>query len=119
MRWAPWSWQWPTAPFAAISLNAESPKSLHADIRAMWQRYDYAYHADTTRPLNADIVSPALAEFLVEHFVVWGDVPRWRSKLDLLRGYGCDGIMFILGQGDAEQACEAIGSRLRELGELP
>lgn len=95
------------------------PESLHADIRAMWQRYDYAYHADTTRPLNADIVSPALAEFLVEHFVVWGDVPRWRSKLDLLRGYGCDGIMFILGQGDAEQACEAIGSRLRELGELP
>jgi hypothetical protein len=55
----------------------------------------------------------------VEHFVVWGDVPRWRSKIDLLRGYGCDGIMFILGQGDAEQACEAIGSRLRELGEIP
>jgi hypothetical protein len=27
--------------------------------------------------------------------------------------------MFILGQGDAEQACEAIASRLRELGEIP
>jgi alkanesulfonate monooxygenase SsuD/methylene tetrahydromethanopterin reductase-like flavin-dependent oxidoreductase (luciferase family) len=95
------------------------PESLHAEIRAMWQRYDYAYHADSTRPLNADIVSPALAEFLVEHFVIWGDASRWRSKLDLLRGHGCDGIMFILGQGDAEQACEAIASRLRELGELP
>ena len=95
------------------------PESLHAEIRAMWQRYDYAYHADSTRPLNADIVSPALAEFLVEHFVIWGDASRWRSKLDLLRGHGCDGIMFILGQRDAEQACEAIASRLRELGEIP
>jgi 5,10-methylenetetrahydromethanopterin reductase len=95
------------------------PESLHAEIRAMWQRYDYAYHADSTRPLNADIVSPALAEFLVEHFVIWGNASRWRSKLDLLRGHGCDGIMFILGQGAAEQACEAIASRLRELGELP
>jgi len=95
------------------------PESLHAEIRAMWQRYDYAYHADSTRPLNADIVSPALAEFLVEHFVIWGDASRWRSKLDLLRGHGCDGIMFILGQGDAEQACEAIASRLRELGGIP
>jgi 5,10-methylenetetrahydromethanopterin reductase len=95
------------------------PESLHAEIRAMWQRYDYAYHADSTRPLNADIVSPALAEFLVEHFVIWGDASRWRSKLDMLRGHGCDGIMFILGQGDAEQACEAIASRLRKLGEVP
>jgi 5,10-methylenetetrahydromethanopterin reductase len=95
------------------------PEPLHADVRAMWQHYDYAYHADATRPFNVDIVSPALAEFLVEHFVIWGDAPRWRSKLDVLRGHGCDGIMFILGQGDAEQACEAIASRLRELGEIP
>jgi 5,10-methylenetetrahydromethanopterin reductase len=95
------------------------PEALHADVRAMWQRYDYAYHADATRPLNLEVVSPALAEFLVEHFVIWGDAPRWRAKLDLLRSHGCDGIMFILGQGDAEQASEAIASRLRELGELP
>ena len=39
------------------------PESLHADIRAMWKRYDYAYHADTTRPLNADIVSPRWRNF--------------------------------------------------------
>ena len=95
------------------------PEPLHADIHKMWQRYDYAYHADATRPLNLEIVSPALAEFLVEHFVIWGDAPRWRSKLDLLRSYGCDGIMFILGQGDAEQSTEAIALRLRELGEIP
>jgi 5,10-methylenetetrahydromethanopterin reductase len=105
--------------FRGDLFEREIPESLHADVRAMWQRYDYAYHADSTRPLNVDIVSPALAEFLVEHFVIWGDAPRWRSKLGLLRTYGCDGIMFILGQGDAEQACEAIASRLRELGEIP
>jgi 5,10-methylenetetrahydromethanopterin reductase len=95
------------------------PESLHADIHAMWKRYDYAYHADSTRPANVEIVSPALAEYLVEHFVIWGDASRWRSKLSQLRGHGCDGIMFILGQGDAEQSSDAIASRLRELGEIP
>jgi 5,10-methylenetetrahydromethanopterin reductase len=95
------------------------PEPLHADVRAMWKRYDYAYHADSTRPQNLRVVSPALAEFLVENFVIWGDASRWRSKLDLLRSHGCDGVMFILGQGDAEQTTEAIASRLRELGELP
>jgi 5,10-methylenetetrahydromethanopterin reductase len=94
------------------------PESLHADVHAMWKRYDYAYHADSTRPQNVEVVSPALAEFLVEHFVIWGDAPRWRSKLDLLRSHGCDGIMFILGQGDAEQTTEAIAAGLRELGEI-
>jgi 5,10-methylenetetrahydromethanopterin reductase len=94
------------------------PEVLHADVHAMWKHYDYAYHADTTRPQNLEVVSPALAEFLVEHFVVWGDASRWRSKLDALRGYGCDGIMFILGQGDAAENTGAIAARLAELGEL-
>ena len=94
------------------------PELLHADIHAMWKRYDYAYHADSNRPLNLEVVSPELAEFLVEHFVIWGDVSRWRTKLDLLRNQGCDGVMFILGQGDAEQATVAIALRLRELGEI-
>jgi 5,10-methylenetetrahydromethanopterin reductase len=94
------------------------PEALHADVHAMWKRYDYAYHADTTRPQNLEVVSPALAEYLVEHFVIWGDAPRWRSKLGLLRGCGCDGIMFILGQGDAEQTTGAIALRLQELGEI-
>ena len=95
------------------------PELLHADVHAMWERYDYAYHADLSRPANVEIVSPALAEFLVEHFVIWGDAARWRAKLDLLRSYGFDGIMFIIGQGDAEKMTEAIALRLRELGELP
>jgi 5,10-methylenetetrahydromethanopterin reductase len=85
----------------------------------MWKSYDYAYHADASRPLNLEIVSPALAEFLVEHFVIWGDAPRWRAKLDLLRSHTCDGIMFILGQGDAGEVSERTAARLRELGELP
>jgi hypothetical protein len=50
--------------------------------------------------------------------VIWGDASRWQSKLDFLRGYGCDGIMFILGQGDAVQTTAAIAARLVELGEL-
>ena len=54
------------------------PEALHADVHAMWKRYDYAYHAISTRPENLEVVSPALAEFLVEHFVIWGDAPRWR-----------------------------------------
>jgi hypothetical protein len=54
----------------------------------------------------------------VEHFVIWGDASRWRSKLDTLRGYGCDGVMFILGQGDAEPTIAAIAARLLELGEF-
>jgi 5,10-methylenetetrahydromethanopterin reductase len=95
------------------------PEALHADVHAMWKSYDYAYHADASRPLNLEIVSPALAEFLVEHFVIWGDAPRWRAKLDLLRSHTCDGIMFILGQGDAGEVSERTAARLRELGELP
>jgi 5,10-methylenetetrahydromethanopterin reductase len=94
------------------------PEVLHADVHTMWRRYDYAYHADSTRPLNIEVVSPALAEYVIEHFVIWGDVSRWRSKLNELRGHGSDGIMFIVGQGDAEQSSEAIASRLRELGEI-
>ena len=94
------------------------PEALHADVHAMWKRYDYAYHADSTRPQNLEVVSPALAEFLVEHFVIWGDASRWRSKIRFLRSYDCDGIMLILGQGDAEQTTGAIASRLQELGEL-
>jgi 5,10-methylenetetrahydromethanopterin reductase len=94
------------------------PEALHADVHAMWKRYDYAYHADSTRPQNLEVVSQALAEYLVEHFVIWGDAPRWRSKLGLLRGCGCNGIMFILGQGDAEQTTGAIALRLQELGEI-
>jgi 5,10-methylenetetrahydromethanopterin reductase len=95
------------------------PQSLHADVREMWEKYDYAFHADTTRPRNLQIVSPALAEYLVEHFVIWGDTPRWQDRLAFLRARGCDGVMFILGHGNADEVVEQIAARLTELGYLP
>jgi 5,10-methylenetetrahydromethanopterin reductase len=94
------------------------PQSLHADVHEMWERYDYAFHADNTRPRNVQIVSPTLAEYLVEHFVIWGDTPRWRDRLAFLRTHGCDGVMFILGHG-ADDVVEQIAARLTELGHLP
>jgi 5,10-methylenetetrahydromethanopterin reductase len=95
------------------------PESLHADVLELWRRYDYAFHADTARPRNLQIVSPALAEYLVEHFVIWGDADRWRDKLGSLRTQGSDGVMFILGPGKEGEVVEAIAARLVELGLLP
>ena len=55
---------------------------------AIWRgRSDYALHAYTTRPHNLQIVSPALAEYLVEHFLIWGDTPRWQDRLAILRAH--------------------------------
>ncbi len=92
------------------------PEELHEDIRELWRRYDYAFHADNTRPENMDLVSPALAEYLVEHFVVWGDADRWKEKMAFLTSQGCDGVHFILGQGDQRDLVAKIGDRLAEIG---
>lgn len=94
------------------------PERLHADIREMWRRYDYAHHADNTRPENVRRISPALAAYLVEHFVIWGDERRWAAKLDLLRASGFHGVHFILGQGGQRHLVSALSDRLRALGEL-
>lgn len=91
------------------------PERLHADIHSMWQRYDYAFHADTTRPRNMEVVSRALAEYLVENFVIWGDERRWAGRLESLAAQGCDGVMFILGQDDQHSAVLQITERLRRL----
>lgn len=94
------------------------PERLHDDVRRMWQAYDYAYHADSTRPRNRDVVSRALAEYLVENFVVWGDEDRWAARLAALAEQGCDGVMFILGQSDQYATTLRITERLRALGLL-
>ena len=94
------------------------PEELHADIRTLWERYDYAFHADNTRPQNTDLVSPRLAEYLVEHFVIWGDAVRWRSRLALLQAHGCTGVMFILGQGEQLDVVSRLADRLTDLGHL-
>jgi alkanesulfonate monooxygenase SsuD/methylene tetrahydromethanopterin reductase-like flavin-dependent oxidoreductase (luciferase family) len=95
------------------------PDRLHRDVQLMWQRYDYAFHADTTRPRNLEVVSRPLAEYLVENFVVWGDEQRWAQRLEELATHGCDGVMFILGQDDQHAAVLRITGRLRRLGLLP
>jgi hypothetical protein len=92
------------------------PAAIQEDVREMWRRYDYAFHADTTRPRNLEIVTPALREYLIDHFCVWGGADRWRRRLGELDAAGCDGVMFVLGQADQARAVGEIGERLSELG---
>ena len=94
------------------------PIELHADVRTMWKRYDYAFHGDATRPRNLAVVSRPLAEYLLANFVVWGDEERWAARLTSLAAHGCDGVMFILGQSDQYAATLKITERLRALGLL-
>jgi 5,10-methylenetetrahydromethanopterin reductase len=94
------------------------PPDIQVDVRQMWERYDYAFHADSKRPQNVEIVTPALSHYLIEHFCIWGSAERWRERVDWLSGLGCDGIMFILGQADQAKAVREIAARLEELGAL-
>ncbi|WP_157183155.1 LLM class flavin-dependent oxidoreductase [Sciscionella marina] len=94
------------------------PAARQHDVRLMWEHYDYGSHADNTRPRNTTVVSRELAEYLVRNFVVWGQVQEWAQRLDELERHGCDGVMFILGQGDQLRALRGITDRLRELGRL-
>lgn len=92
------------------------PADIQEDVREMWRRYDYGYHADTTRPHNEQVVSDRLAEYLVEHFCVWGSEAQWRERLDMLAANSCDGVMFILGQSNQPETVREIGARLHSLG---
>jgi len=94
------------------------PDSLHSEVRALWSAYDYAFHADSTRPRNTRLMSDELAGYLVERFVFWGGQDAWRRRLDELRRAGCDGVMFILGQGSQLEALRGVTARLQALGEL-
>lgn len=95
------------------------PAELHEDVRRLWREYDYAFHADSRRARNVELLSPGLAEYLVESFCVWGDLARWRGRLEGLAAAGCDGIVFVLGQDEAPASLRRITVRLRELGYLP
>jgi 5,10-methylenetetrahydromethanopterin reductase len=94
------------------------PPELHDDVRELWSSYDYAFHADTTRPRNLDLVSPRLADYLLDSTCIWGDTARWEEQLDALEEAGCDGVHFLIGQREPLDAVEAIGFRLRELGRI-
>jgi len=94
------------------------PDSLHDDVRDMWKRYDYAFHADSNRPHNLELISSQLAEHLVHNFVIWGDENHWRVQLEILATQGFGGVMFILGQGEQLAVAKNVTSRLRRLGYL-
>ncbi len=94
------------------------PRSLQAEVRALWRDYDYAYHADNSRPRNTALMSEELAGYLVDHFVIWGDDAVWRARLSDLAQRGCDGVMFILGQGRQAEIVRQLADRLERLGEM-
>ena len=94
------------------------PASLRGEIQGLWQRYDYGYHADSTRPVNKELMSDDLASYLIDNFVLWGDLDAWRRRLDDLRVRGCDGVMLILGQGVQAKVARWAAERLRSLGEM-
>ena len=95
------------------------PAALQPEIEALWRGYDYAFHADSARTGNAALMSNELAIYLVDHFVVWGDLEAWRRRLADLRSRGCDGVLFILGQAAQTDVVRRVTARLQEIGELP
>jgi 5,10-methylenetetrahydromethanopterin reductase len=94
------------------------PPEIERDVREMWRRYDYAFHADNSRPANLEVVTPALSDYLIDHMCVWGDEDRWDARLEWLESEGCDGVMFIMGQADQAAALREITQRLVALGRL-
>jgi alkanesulfonate monooxygenase SsuD/methylene tetrahydromethanopterin reductase-like flavin-dependent oxidoreductase (luciferase family) len=94
------------------------PQELQSEVRTLWRAYDYRYHADNARPQNTQLMSDDLAAYLTDNFVMWGDDSVWRSRLDDLRRSGCDGVMFILGQGRQDDVARRLSERLAGIGEL-
>jgi hypothetical protein len=94
------------------------PPELQADVREMWRQYDYAFHADVTRPRNLELVSSPLADYLTDTTCIWGDEARWAERLDALETQGCDGVLFIIGQPDQRRTVRELGARLQSIGRL-
>jgi alkanesulfonate monooxygenase SsuD/methylene tetrahydromethanopterin reductase-like flavin-dependent oxidoreductase (luciferase family) len=92
------------------------PEEVQEDVRAMHRAYDYAYHADTSRPHNAGVITDRLRGYLLDTLCVWGDEARWRSSLDELADQGWTGVMFVLGQPVQIDIVRDVGERLQKLG---
>jgi hypothetical protein len=92
------------------------PPEIQADVRAMWDAYDYGAHADNTRPRNTAVVSERLSDHLIDTLCVWGSEERWAATLGELERAGWAGVMFILGQSEQLGVVRAVGERLRALG---
>jgi alkanesulfonate monooxygenase SsuD/methylene tetrahydromethanopterin reductase-like flavin-dependent oxidoreductase (luciferase family) len=94
------------------------PPEVQQDVLEMRRAYDYAFHADSSRPRNTAVVSDRLANFLVDSLCVWGDEARFGTVIDGLAEDGWTGMMFILGQARQEHVVHALGRRLQALGHL-
>jgi 5,10-methylenetetrahydromethanopterin reductase len=94
------------------------PPEVQEDVLEMRRAYDYAFHADSSRPQNVGVVSERLSSFLIDSLCIWGDEARWRTTIDAVADQGWTGIMFILGQAEQTGVVQAIGERLHALGYL-
>lgn len=94
------------------------PPKIQEDVLEMRRVYDYGFHADNTRPRNAQLVSDRLTRFLIDTLCIWGDESRFKATLEGLAADGWTGVMFILGQGEQVSVVQALGERLQHLGYL-
>ena len=91
------------------------PPELRNDVRELHERYDYGAHADAEREGNMHAASPALARYLVDRFVIWGNAQQWSSALDEIANV-CDGVVFVFGHRDPHDAMSRLSERLGRLG---
>jgi len=94
------------------------PEEIQQDVLEMRKAYDYAYHADNSRPRNTGLISERLVNYLIDTLVVWGDEKRFKETIDDLANDGWTGIMFILGQAKQEDFARRLAERLTALGYL-
>jgi 5,10-methylenetetrahydromethanopterin reductase len=95
------------------------PPQVQEDVLEMRRAYDYAFHADSSRPQNTSVMSERLSSYLIDSLCVWGGEARWKATIDAIAEQGWTGIMFILGQAEQVSIVEAIGERLGKLDYLP
>jgi alkanesulfonate monooxygenase SsuD/methylene tetrahydromethanopterin reductase-like flavin-dependent oxidoreductase (luciferase family) len=94
------------------------PPEIQEDVHKMREAYDYAFHADSSRPRNVEVVSRRLADFLIDTLCIWGSEERWTQALSSLEQDGWSGVMFILGQAKQLEVVRAVGKRLASIGML-
>lgn len=94
------------------------PAELQDEIRGLWREYDYAVHADSSKPRNAQLVSDRLADYLIDHLCIWGSSARWGERIAELEEDGWDSLVLILDRGRAVEDSAAIIARLDGLGLL-
>jgi hypothetical protein len=74
------------------------PGDLHDDVRAMHAQHDYAAHAPFDRPANAEMISDALADYLLDQLCAIGGTTAWAFTLGRPESGGVDGVITIVNQ---------------------